>query len=149
MLRIDLSRERRWVSLACGIELLVDPLTTAIWTMAANDAAVLALPDDAPRDLRFVQMTAATARLVVRDWRGVADLDGADLPVTDEAVGALMDLATVSHEFAAAVITPYLLMLSEKKGYAPSPTGISAGAPDIALPAMDSALTAPDENASR
>lgn len=148
MLRIDLSRERRWVSLACGIELLVDPLTTAIWTMAANDAAVLALPEDAPRDLRFVHMTAATARLIVRDWRGVADVDGVDLAVTDEAVGALMDLATVSHEFAASVITPYLLMLSEKKGYAPSPTGISVGAPDIVVPATESAQTALGASAS-
>lgn len=149
MLRLVLDRQPRWVTLNCGVELLVAPITTAIWAMAASAPEVASLPGGAGVDVRWALQTKALARAVVRDWRGVCDEAGADLPVSPETIGALMDLATVSHEFAAAVMTPYLLLTDEKKGCAPLPTGTLAGAPDTARPATESAPTARADSTSR
>jgi len=143
MLRLILNREPRWVTLTCGADLLVAPLTTAIWSMASASPAVAALPADCAADLRFCHLTAAVAQLVIEDWRGVVGEDDAPLPVTPEAVMALMDLTSVSHDFAAQVITPYLLMVAEKKGLPPSSPGTLATGRNTAETATGDAPTAP------
>lgn len=142
MLRLTLNKEPRWITLNCGVEVLVAPLTTAIWSMAAAQPAVASLPADAPADLRFVHLTGAVAQIVIEDWRGVVGEDDETLPVSPEAVAALMDLTAVSHDFAAQVVTPYLLMVAEKKGFPTTRNGNSGTGPNTAETATVGAPTA-------
>lgn len=142
MLRLVINREPRWITLNCGVEVLVAPLTTAIWSMAAAQPAVASLPADAPADLRFVHLTAAVAQIVIEDWRDVIGPDDEPMAVSPAAISALMDLTSVSHDFAAQVITPYLLMVAEKKDLPTTRNGNLATGPNTAETAPVGAPTA-------
>lgn len=140
MLRLNLAREPRWVTLPSGVEILVAPVTSLIMALARSSDAYLALPETVGRDVHYTVLASEVARLVIQDWRGVVDDEGAPMEVSETAVAALMDLNSVNAEFAAMVLTPYLLLVEEKKGFAPLPTGISAGAP---ITAGDAEVAAP------
>lgn len=143
MLRLDLIRAPKWRDLGHGVRLLCDPVSTAILSEARRDPAVTGLlptpeGDEAPSldrataEALSLGMARAIARLVVRDWDGVGDQDGNPLPVTPEGLEALLDLPPLYDAFQAQVMAPAMLLLREKKGSPPSPTGISAGVAPIA-----------------
>lgn len=45
MIRLDLSREPRWLDLGHGVRLRVGPLTTALMAAARSDPTVTSLPE--------------------------------------------------------------------------------------------------------
>src|SRR6056297_3194485 len=143
MLRLDLSREPRRVELLPGATLELAPLTTAVMTAAQTDAAVLDLPEDATDAETALAVAKALARRLVLDWDGVGDADGAPIPVSPEAVDALLDLWPAFEAFQAKVVAKALLLDAEKNVSAPSPNGATAGATATAPRARGAARTAP------
>lgn len=143
MLRLDLDRSRRWISLACGADLEILPVTVLVMAAARSAPSLASLPADAGAEVRFAALTIEVAKAVVVDWRNVGDADGNPLPVTADAVAALLEHTLVNRDFAAQVITPHLLWAEEKKGLAPLPNGTLAGAPDTAATAAHAAPPAP------
>lgn len=142
MLRLNLSAAARWVELEKWLRVEVRPLTSALFHEASRRAADrLDGIDDAA--LRYIVMTTEIARLVITGWHGVGDEAGNPIEVSDAGIVALMDLLPVNSAFAAAVVQPYVLVLQEKKGFAPLPNGNSEGAQTIAADATPPARTAP------
>lgn len=137
MIRLHMSRVDRWITLACGVELLVRPMTSVIWSLARNAAPFHELPDDAPPDTRMIVVTAEIAKLAIVEWRGVVGEDGSDLPPDAASIAALLNLSGVNADFSAQIVVPYLLLLDEKKGFAPPPSGTLAVVPNTANPATD------------
>lgn len=144
MIRLDLNHAAHWLELAPGLRVLVEPLTTAIMMAARSDPAVDALPDMATDEDRALALGRALGRLAIRDWEGVGDAEGAPIPVSPEAVTALLDLWPVFEAFQLRYIAKGLMLDAEKNASAPSPNGISAGATGIAPPVSPSVPTAPD-----
>ena len=142
MIRLDLSREPRWLDLGYGVRLHVGPLTTALMAAARSDPSVTALPEEASNETIAVAMAKALARLVVLDWEGVGDADGAPVPVTPEGIDALLDVLPIFEAFQLRYVSKGLLLEAEKNGSAPSPNGISAGATGTADPAREPATNA-------
>ena len=143
MLRLDLSREPRRVELLPGVTLELAPLTTAAMTAAQTDPAVLGLPEDTTDAETALAVAKALARRLVLDWEGVGDADGAPIPVSPEAVDALLDLWPAFEAFQAKVVAKALLLDAEKNASAPSPNGATAGATATAPRARRAARTAP------
>jgi hypothetical protein len=143
MLKLDLSREPRRVELLPGVTLELAPLTTAAMTAAQTDPAVLALPEGATDAETALAVAKALARRLVLDWEGVGDADGAPIPVSPEAVDALLDLWPAFEAFQSKVVAKALLLDAEKNVSAPSPNGASAGATATAPRARGAARTAP------
>jgi hypothetical protein len=139
MIRLSLDRQPRWITLPCGVELYVQPVTSMITAAALTGPTSRSLAADVRQEERFAALVCDMAPLIITDWRGVAGEDDEPLPVTPEAIASLMALTTVHREFGAAVVTPHLNMVDEKKGLPPSLTGSSAAtaaatAPDAAAP---------------
>ena len=141
MIRLDLSREPRWLDLGHGVRLRVGPLTTALMAAARSDPTVTSLPEGASNETIAVAMAKALARLVVEGWEGVGDADGNPMPVTPEGIDALLDILPLFDAFQLRYVSKGLLLEAEKNGSAPSANGISAGATSIADPAAASAGT--------
>lgn len=143
MIRLNLSNEPRWIDLLPGLRLKVAPLTTALMVAARADSALTALPDSASTEDMALVMAKAVARLAILDWDGVGNEAGEPLPLTPEAVDALLELWPVFEAFQAQYVAHGLMLDAEKNASAPSPNGPSAGASDIAQPAQAPAPTAP------
>jgi hypothetical protein len=143
MIRLDLSREPRWLDLGHGVRLRVGPLTTSLMAAARSDPAVTALPDGASNETIAVAMAKALARLVVLDWEGVGDADGNPVPVTPDGIEALLDILPLFEAFQLRYVSKGLLLEEEKNASALSPTGTSAAASSTADPAPASAPSAP------
>jgi hypothetical protein len=143
MIRLDLSREPRWLDLGHGVHLRVAPLTTALMAAARSDPAVTDLPEGASNETIAVAMAKALARLVVLDWEGVGDADGNPVPVTAEGIDALLDILPLFEAFQLRYVSKGLLLEQEKNASVPSPNGTSAAAMGIAAPALASAASAP------
>jgi hypothetical protein len=143
MIRLNLSSQPQWLTLAPDLRILVAPLTTALMVAARGDSALGDLPDTAtPEDLA-VAMAKAVARRAVLDWEGVGDAEGNEIPVSPERIDALLDLWPVFEAFQVAYVAKGLLLDAEKNVSAPSPIGASAGASATARPVPDPAPTAP------
>jgi hypothetical protein len=142
MLRLDLTNEPRWLDLCPGVRLRLLPLTTALMVAARSDAAVEALPEDAPDEVRALVFAKAIARRAVTDWEGVGDGDGNPVPVTPAGIDALLEVWPVFEAFQASYMAKGLLLEQEKNASAPSPSGTSAGAIATARPAGKRARTA-------
>lgn len=142
MIRLDLSREPRWLDLGHGVRLHVGPLTTSLMAAARSDLAVTNLPEGASNETIAVAMAKALARLVVEDWEGVGDADGNPVPVTPEGIDALLDILPLFEAFQLRYVSKGLLLEAEKNGSAPLPSGISAGATIIADPVAPPAASA-------
>lgn len=143
MLTLDLTNEPRWLDLLPGVRLKLRPLTTALMVAARADPAVETMPPTAtPEDLALA-MAKAVARLAILDWEGIGDAEGQPLPVSPEAVDALLDLWPAFEAFQAAYVAKALLLGAEKNASMPSPTGPSAGAMATARPAQAPAPTVP------
>ena len=143
MIRLDLSREPRWLDLGHGVRLRVGPLTTSLMAAARSDPTVTSLPEDASNETIAVTMAKALARLVVLEWDGVGDAEGEPVPVTPEGIDALLDILPIFEAFQLRYVSKGLLLEAEKNGSAPSPNGTSAGATSIADPAAAPAANVP------
>ena len=114
MIRLELSRESRWLDLGHGVRLHLAPLTTALMAAARGDPSVAGLPDDASNETIAVVMAKAVARLAVADWEGVGDADGEPVSVTPEGIDALLDVLPIFEAFQLRYVSKGLL-LEEKK----------------------------------
>jgi hypothetical protein len=142
MIRLDLSREPRWLDLGHGVRLRVGPLTTSLMAAARSDPAVTGLPEGASNETVAVTMAKALARLVVLEWEGVGDADGNVVPVTPEGIDALLDILPLFEAFQLLYVSKGLLLEQEKNECALSPNGTSAGATGTADSAPASAASA-------
>jgi hypothetical protein len=142
MIRLDLSREPRWLDLGHGVRLRVAPLTTSLMAAARSDPSVTGLVNGASNETIAVTMAKALARLVVLEWEGVGDADGEPVPVTPEGIDALLDILPLFEAFQLRYVSKGLLLEQEKNGSAPSPNGTSAGATGTADPAPAPAASA-------
>ena len=142
MIRIQLSPEPQWLDLGHGVRLKLLPLTTALMVATRSDPAVQDLVPEASNDTRAATFAGALARRAVVDWEGVGDDKGNVLPVTPEGIDALLSLWPIFEAFNLHYVSRGMLLDAEKKGYAPSPTGISVGATATAKPAAPNAQTA-------
>ena len=143
MIRLDLSREPRWLDLGHGVRLQVGPLTTSLMAAARSDPAVTDLPEGASNETIAVAMAKALARLVVLDWEGVGDEAGEPVPVTPDGIDALLDILPLFEAFQLRYVSKGLLLEEEKNASAVSPSGASAGATSTADPAPAPAPSAP------
>ena len=143
MIRINLSPEPQWLDLGHGVRLLLLPLTTALMVATRSDPAVQALDADASNDSRAAVFAAALARRAIVDWECVGDAEGNELNVTPEGIDALLSLWPIFEAFNLHYVSRGMLLDAEKNGFAPSPTGISAGATATAKGARARARTAP------
>jgi len=142
MLKLDLSNEPAWLDLGHGVKVHLRPLTTALMVAARNDPAVQALGEDAGDEESALAFAKALARVAVLDWEGVGDADGNPIPVSPEAIDALLDLWPLFEAFQTGYVAKGLLLEQEKNASSPLPNGSSAGARDIARPARKPARTA-------
>jgi hypothetical protein len=142
MLRLNLAREASWLDLALGVRVKVEPLTTAIMVAARTDPRVRNLPAGTPDEAMAVAFAKAIAARAIVDWEGVGDADGAPIPVSPEAIDALLDLWPIFEKFQTAYVAKGLELEAEKNVSAPSLTGSSAGAKATAKPAKAIARTA-------
>ena len=143
MIRLDLSREPRWLDLGHDVRLRVAPLTTSLMAAARSDPSVTSLPEGASNEIIAVTMAKALARLVVLDWEGVGDEAGEPVPVTPQGIDALLDILPLFEAFQLRYVSKGLLLEAEKNGSALSPNGTSAAATGIAAPAPAPAVSAP------
>ena len=145
MIRINLSPEPQWLDLGHGVRLQLLPLTTALMVATRSDPAVQDLATDASNGSRAAVFAAALARRAVIGWEGVGDADGSVIAVSPEGIDALLSLWPIFEAFNLLYVSRGMLLDAEKNGFAPSPTGTSAGATAIARPAKARARTAPSD----
>jgi hypothetical protein len=142
MLRLNLARGASWLDLALGVRVKVEPLTTAIMVAARTDPAVRAIAPGTPDDSIAVIFAKAIAARAIVDWDGVGDEDGTPIPVSPEAIDALLDLWPIFEKFQTAYVAKGLELEAEKNVSTPSPTGSSVGAKGTAKPVKGAARTA-------
>jgi len=142
MLKLDLSNEPAWLDLCHGVRVKLRPLTTALMVAARGDPVVQALGEAAGDEESALAFARALARVAILDWEGVGDAKGNPIPVSPEAIGALLDLWPLFETFQTGYVAKGLLLEQEKNASSPLPNGSSAGARDIARPAHKSARTA-------
>lgn len=111
MIRLDLSREPRWLDLGHGVRVLVRPLTTALMMAARAAATHAGAEDDGQRGAVLIR---ALGRLGIQEWEGVGDADGNAMPVSADGVDALLDLWPLAEAFERLYLAPALLLDDEK-----------------------------------
>lgn len=106
--------EPRRIEIAEGVVFVCLPMTTtvALAGASARHAWLEAHPDD--QEGAEVAFTRVVAQRTIVDWTGIVDADGADLPVTPEAVSALVDLPMIYTEIKRQVVTPGLILEHRK-----------------------------------
>ena len=142
MIRLDLNNEPAWLDLGHGVRLHLQPLTTALMVASRNDPSVAALNEGTTDEESALVFAKALARNAVLDWEGVGDAGGNVMPVSDEAINALLDVWPLFEAFQIKYVAKGLVLDQEKNASPSLPTGSSAGAVDIAKPAKASAPTA-------
>ena len=145
MIRLNLTATPQWLTLAPGLRLLVGSLTTALMVSARADMAIEALPDTATTEELALAMAKAVARCAILEWEGVGDADGNSVPVSPEGIDALLEIWPVFEAFQTSYVAKGLILDAEKNVFAPSPSGVSAGANGIAPPVKRAARTAPQD----
>lgn len=140
MLKLDLNREPRTLELVPGVTITHLPIGTSLMLdVQVNEE----LPDpEGNAEAYGLALAGALARRAITAWEGVGDQAGKPLPVTREAIDALLEVVTVFEAWQVKVVQPAVLALEEKNGSAPSLNGISAGARTTAPAAGKSARTA-------
>ncbi len=120
MIRLAVSRTPTWLTLAPGVRVQVRPVTTAL-VLAARHAAGIAdgqLPEGEPPARvgeRIATFAKTLARLAILSWDGIGDAEGRPLPVTPDAVEAVMDLYPLAEAFVAGYLAPLEALATEKK----------------------------------
>ena len=140
MLNLDIPTEPRWLDLPEGVRLLTRPVTTAVMQAAQSAAArrleaareAGPLDPDWERGLAFLYLVQGLARHAVLEWQGVGDATGAPLPLSPEAVEALMQHDAIASAFWAGATAPARAVVAEGNACAPAPPGIGAAGPDTA-----------------
>jgi hypothetical protein len=143
MLTLDLSSAPFWCELLPGLRVKLRPLTTALMVASRADPAIAALTEGVAPEEAALAMAKALARRAILDWEGVGDATGEALPVSPEAIDALLDVWPVFEAFQTRYVAKGLLLDAEKNASSPLPIGSSAGAAAIAPPVGPSAPTAP------
>lgn len=143
MLRLDLSAAPFWFDAGHGVRLRLLPLTTGLMAAARSDPAVRAVAGGEDRDLQAITMAKAVARRAVIDWEGIGNAEGEPIAPSPEGIDALLDIWPVFEAFQMGYVAKGLLLAQEGNGFAPSPNGTSAGAPDTVPPAGRIAQNAP------
>lgn len=141
MLRLVYSSEPHWLDVYGDVRVQVRPFTSGLLAAARTEVDLL-LPEAGAAE-RFVALSSAMARIAIIAWEGVGDINDNPLPVSIEAVTALMDIWVINEAFNKAYLTPGLMMAVEKKGFAPLLNGTLEGARDTAQVAQPSAKIAP------
>jgi hypothetical protein len=153
-IRLGLPREPRWIDLAGTARVLVRPASTALISAAQHAAMAEAdairagrqglldagaevdgLDLDDPHiaaGLAHDLMVRALAKYLVTDWEGVFDADGDALAFDPKLLPQLMAIEDVAAAFWKHVLEPERRRIAEGNVSAPSPNGISAGAPATA-----------------
>lgn len=153
MIRLDLPREPSWLDLPHGVRVLARPLDTALDAAARDHAVRETREEDAEpppgvpaESWRRGRIKAALVRglasVCVIEWEGVLTADGAPAPVTTANLADLMDIPDIADAFLTALYAPLDRLAAEGEDCAPSPNGITAGAPSIAPDAARSGATA-------
>jgi hypothetical protein len=112
MVRLNFKREGRWLTVAEGLEIYVEPVTSGVMASVMFDPAVIASGAD-PGE-RLAATTMAVARRVITEWRGVVDDEGDPVAVTPEGIDALMDVWLVFQAFRTEVMHPVFALEAEK-----------------------------------
>jgi hypothetical protein len=169
-IRLGLPRAPRWIELAGTARVLLRPASTALIAAAQHaamaeaeavragrqgllDAGVVidGLDLDDPHlaaGLAHDLMVRALARYLVTDWEGVFDADGNALAFDAALLPQLMAIEDVAAAFWRHMLEPERRRAAEGNVSAPSPNGISAGAPDTAADAASQAVAPPAPTAS-
>ena len=142
MRTLDLTNAPSWCDLIPGVRVKLRPLTTALMVSARGDPAIADLPEGVATEEAALAMAKALARRAILDWEGIGDAGGEPLPVSPEAIDALLDLWPAFEAFQSSYVAKALLLDAEKNGSSPLPTGSSAGAKATARPAPETAPTA-------
>jgi hypothetical protein len=142
MLTLDLTNTPFWRELVPGVRVKLRPLTTALMVAARSDPAIADLPKEARTEEAALAMAKALARSAILDWEGIGDAEGESLPVSPEAIDALLDIWPIFEAFQSLYVAKGLLLDAEKNASSPVPSGSSVGATATAQPADPSALTA-------
>ena len=143
MLTLDLSSAPSWCALLPGLRVKLRPLTTALMVASRADPATAALADGTAPEEAALAMAKALARRAILDWDGVGDATGEVLPVSPEAIDALLELWPVFEAFQTRYVAKGLLLDAEKNVSSPLPIGSSAGAAAIAPPVDPSVPSVP------
>ena len=104
MIRLDLSRDPKWVDLGHGVRVLAAPITSAVMMAARSDLRE-ALPDGggAAGHAAAVALVKTIARMVIRDWDGIGDTDGNPVPPTPERIPPLATPPTQPSQLSTLV----------------------------------------------
>lgn len=111
MIKLNLKREESWLDLGHGVRVKVRPASTAL-VMAARVAATKEESQDA--GMRSAALIKKLAVLAITEWKGVGDEKEKPAKVTDETVGALMDLWPLADAFERLYLGPSLVLEQEK-----------------------------------
>lgn len=155
MLKLNIRNEPRWLDCGYGVRLHLKPATSSIMAEARRDPAVRSLLPEMAGDEEMpeldpgtnealgVALAQAVARRCVIGWEGVGDEDGVALKTpSPEGVDALIEVPGIFEVFQSRFLAPAMLLVVEKNGSAPSPTGTSAAARNTARPARSPAKPA-------
>jgi hypothetical protein len=135
MLRLSLEpRQSAWLDLVDGVRVKVKPYGSSV-RMAADSMVRATLGEDSPPGVRRVEAVKALAELAIEEWEGVGDEAGAPLPVTPEAVRALMELTGPYQAFELLYFGAGIALEQEKNASALTPNGGSAAGETTAPPA--------------
>jgi len=141
MLILDLSMTPYWLKLPCGVELFVEPLTSA--RKAAADTAALKAyrvaeggAADTPFEFLLRDAQAEAYADFVKDWRGIVGVNDEPMPFSKKRLGQLFSRYwQVRDEFLSHYPAELARWTAEGNGSAPSPNGSSAEAPPSAATA--------------
>ena len=150
MLRLNLTAAPRWLEMAPGVRFLLSPCTSTVLGLAREAATVQALIEsDASETELTVALAKEVGNLTIREWEGVGDEKGRPVAVSPETVSAVLDVPMIFQKFQVEHVGHGLMLVEEKNGSAPSPSGTSAAAKNTARPARAAAKSAPAKSTSR
>jgi hypothetical protein len=142
MLTLDLTNAPFWCELVPGVRVKLRPLTTGLMVAARSDPAIADLPKEARTEEAALAMAKALARSAILEWEGIGDAEGEPLPVSPDAIDALLDIWPIFEAFQSLYVAKGLLLDAEKNASSPVPSGSSAGATATAQHVDPTAQTA-------
>ncbi len=144
MIRLNLTKEKQKLDLGYGVSVTCEPLTSAIFAAARNDATIPKLDEDRQNtELVTNELVKAIARRTIVEWDGIGDADGNVIDPDAVGINAMLDVWQLYDSFNTQFMGPFLLLREEGNASAPSPTGTSAVVLDTATPVSNDATTVP------
>lgn len=147
-----LACKERWIDLLHGVRLRIAPLTTvmvaAAQAVARRRAFDVIRREDAPEDdnlrrgLALMLTIQALGRECIREWQGVVDEDGADVPCTPQTIDALLSHEDMAFAFFDAAMAPIRAAEAEGNASRPAPPGTAEAGRTTAEDAPPPAATA-------